>query len=196
MCQYDSTCDNKTEYKDRDIETTQKIKNKYIENKEIIESFISGFRSTIKIYDLGINRLSIKSLDHLLAGEHKLSLCSAYKHLKFTGFPNKGESLMKLIIRKNYEKSGQEYLERLLELITGTSRIPAGGYSLQYPLSMKLIIMNFPPYKAHTCFNYLDISKRYFDEAFVANDIKKTTLYEYFSLEIILNVIKQGFTDV
>ncbi len=157
----------------KDIDTAQKIKKIFSDDNilPLYNAFIDGFKKEF----IGIRFLRkqpVRLLDMLIVGDRELTLDKVLNAIEFIGFDsspgNNQVKFMKQIIIGNYQDAGssQEYIEKLLELITGTSRMPAGGYPPNKKISIRLTDTDKEPYDIHTCFNYIEINKNIFLEVF------------------------------
>ncbi len=184
------------EIANRFAETSTKIKEAFRLTNEITTLFITGFRSSFPIYNIFSGK-PVRLLDMVIVGNRNLTLEVLLTTIRFVGFTDEQIDYMKEIIRGNYEDAGstKEYLEKLLELITGTARMPSGGYPQQHPLSIKLTPTSRVPYDIHTCFNYIEINIQRFIEAFSGgmDSLRTSNLYQSFSLLTINNVLAAGF---
>ncbi len=183
------------EIANRFSETSTKIKEAFRPTSEITTLFITGFRSSFPIYNIFSGK-PVRLLDMVIVGNRNLTLEVLLTTIRFVGFTDEQIVFMKEIIRGNYEDAGstQEYLEKLLELITGTARMPSGGYT-QHPLSIKLTPTTRVPYDIHTCFNNIEINVQRFVEAFSGGlgNLRNSDLYQSFSLLTINNILASGF---
>ena len=96
---------------------------------------------------------------------------------------------IKDIIRQNFNDNPIDYIKTLLITITGSSRVPANGYS-GYPLT---IILDDKLYNksisVHTCYNRCDINSTIFLDSYNLKDniekLKETVLYYVFSKDAL-----------
>ncbi len=185
----------------RFTETVNKIKEPFRQALEVTNLFISGFRESLSspIYHL-LARKPVRVLDMFIVGNRNLTLEILLTTIRFEGFIEEQKNYMKEIISENYRANGSSeiYLTKLLELITGTARIPASGYPAQHPLRIRLTDTQIVPFEIHSCYNYLDINEDRFVESFSSGigNIRNTNLYQDFSLESINTILGAGFTIV
>jgi hypothetical protein len=135
-----------------------------------------------------------------IVGNRNLTLEILLTTIRFEGFTEEQKNYMKEIISENYRAndSSEIYLTKLLELITGTARIPASGYPAPHYLRIRLSDTQIVPFEIHSCYNYLDINEDRFVESFSSGigNIRNTNLYQDFSLESINTILGAGFTIV
>ena len=185
---------------DRAIETIEKIKDSNDSIKPLVTAFVQGFRGIININLIELKDKPIRVLDLLLVGERELTLDKIFGEMNFQGFNEPKKTFMKEIIRQNYIDSGSniKYLEKLLELITATERLPAGGYPPDKLLTIKLEQIDYEhePFNVNTCHNYMKINPIKFNESFHLGipNIKQSILYNYFSLDSITTILSLGYT--
>jgi hypothetical protein len=203
-CQYIEDADgNLVEYDiaNRFTETVNKIKEPFTQALEVTNLFVSGFRESLSlpIYHL-LARKPVRVLDMFIVGNRNLTLEILLTTIRFEGFTEEQKNYMKEIISENYRAndSSEIYLTKLLELITGTARIPASGYPAPHYLRIRLSDTQIVPFEIHSCYNYLDINEDRFVESFSSGigNIRNTNLYQDFSLESINTILGAGFTIV
>jgi hypothetical protein len=169
-------------------ETTKKIKLIEQSNKKLNEIFIDGFRSQIDVNLTGLNNLTLKLFSSLLCGISELSYNELIKHIVFVDFDSPEDiDSIKNLIKNNICLYSKSYIESLLLVITGTSKIPTTGYPINKSLTIQLSENVPSPYKAATCFNKLSINKNAFNSfiSSIGTDRKKTDLYKGFEIDFL-----------
>ena len=98
--------------------------------------------------------LSLKQINKLIIGDRTLNIDDVLSKLKIRNSGNK-ESMIREIIREESGKN-QEYLNKLVYLITGSESLPLNGFA-----SNEFIIYfeNIEQIRSHTCdgFKYVEI---------------------------------------
>jgi hypothetical protein len=200
MCQYTRDEDeNGIPLKTDNIpeETTKKIKEDYTSSEgNLLKYFIDGFRSQINIKSFKLNILNLKEFSELITGKEVLNYDIFISYLKFKNFNNDEQrDKIKNLINSFIEKD-PEYLEKLLEAMTGASSIPVQGYPHVFPLEgeqgeqpLHFWLREYTDASSefHTCFNQLIISKSVLDDYMRSSDPEQTELYSIFEPENLVN---------
>ena len=168
-------------------ETTNKIKSSYETSNEINKYFISGFRKQINISKSKINKLPLKLLDELIAGLTKIDYSVFLSYLNFINFTNEQKNILLNIIKNNICIYGEKkYLEMLLLVMTGTTKIPSTGYPELSKLRFEKNSHIEPkPIDIHSCFNQFIINPKLFVSYFTTPNKEKTELVLTFSLDTL-----------
>lgn len=153
----------------RDIEVTDENKAEYVElvtewriQKRIDEQFVAfkaGFNELVP-QEL-INVFDERELELLIGGIADMDVDDWKKHTDYRGYTESDEVIQmffKLITSWDNEKRA-----RLLQFVTGTSRIPIGGFKdlqgsdgpRRFTIEKAGEVSQLP--KAHTCFNRIDL---------------------------------------
>ena len=182
-------------------ETIKKITDELKEKQNVIELFISGFRTQISLIQSKINRLPLNLLDQMIAGLKVMNFTTFFNNVKFYNFNQKQKKILIEIIKNHMCLNVQtEYISILLMAMTGSNRIPANGYPSSQPLRFEMRkIENNLPIEIHTCFNQFIINTRLVDEYECecirgSSDPKQSELYKIFQIET-LRQIKADFSS-
>ena len=114
--------------------------------------FLDGFNNIIKLEKL--NMLSLKQINKLIIGDRTLNIDDVLSKLKIRNSGNK-ESMIREIIREESEKN-QEYLNKLVYLITGSESLPLNGFRRN---EFRIDFTDVEQISSHTCdrFKYVEI---------------------------------------
>ena len=99
------------------------------DNYDTNKCFCDGFRTQIDVNKVLIDELPLNLLDKLLSGMTDLNLQLFNQHVQFYNLDEENKDILTKIINDNILIVGEnEYLEKLLLVMTGTNRIPGNGY--------------------------------------------------------------------
>lgn len=158
-------------------ETTNKIKEQYTENKEIVKSFVSGFRQQLCVRKIYLNKLSLNLFDKMISGISNVDYNGLIQNLNFINFDDQQKNAVLDLIRE-FEKCDGKYIEKLLLVITGTNKMPSIGYPNDKQLRMEIQNQCAKiPYEVHTCFNQMIFSPIVVDEYIRATTTVTTNPY-------------------
>jgi hypothetical protein len=174
-------------------ETTQKIISQDKITRDTINKFIEGFRNQINVNSTQLYRLPLKLFNELIYGLNYINFDLLMKHLNFEEFVTEERKNYLIQLIKDNICRDPNYIEKLLLLITGTTRIPSIGYPRDKQLRIILSFDSKIPYEAHTCFNYLLINTNIFNDYIFSTNKKETLLFEYFTPEALKN-LSSNFT--
>ena len=168
-------------------ETTNKIISSLETFKETTKYFVKGFRQQINIYKSKINKLPLKLLDELIAGLCKMNYSTFIAHINFIDFTDNQKNILVNIIENNICIYGEKiYLETLLLVMTGTTKIPSIGYPSTDKLRFELKEAIEPkPIDIHSCFNQFIINPKLFVEYSTNSNTEQTELFLTFSLDTL-----------
>ena len=114
---------------------------------------------------------------------------SAEKQIRANIKPNESEEVIEKLVKETKLTTEEEYIKKLVKFITGSSSIPAGGFTVSNPLIIQLVHLGESVCTSHTCFNRIDIDKEQFNTAYQTKldngNIKETELYKTFSLPVL-----------
>ncbi len=114
---------------------------------------------------------------------------SAEKQIRANIKPNESEEVIEKLVKETKLTTEEEYIKKLVKFITGSSSIPAGGFTVSNPLIIQLVYLGESVCTSHTCFNRIDIDKEQFNTAYQTKldngNIKETELYKTFSLPVL-----------
>ena len=106
--------------------------------------FLDGFNSIIKLEILNI--LSLKQINKIIVGDRTLNIDDILSKLKIRSAGDK-ESMIREIIREESEKN-EEYLNKLVYLITGSESLPLNEFRND---EFRIIFTDVIQIKSHTC---------------------------------------------
>lgn len=186
VCLYDYD-GNEINLTDLEKETNEKISSSIKLRREVNKYFIKGFRQQINIISSEINKLPLNLLDQLISGIKEINTQIFFSNLNFVNFYSDQKDILVNIIEQNVFKYGEkEYLETLLLVMTGTTKIPSIGYSARYPLRFELNETIEPkPIDIHSCFNQFIINPKLFDEYIQTQDKTNSQLNKTFDLDTL-----------
>lgn len=124
-----------------------------------MNSLLEGFHDIIP--QQCISFFEAKQLELLISGLPSIDIQDLKKNTDYSGYTPTDQVIM--WYWEIVEGYSQDQLAKLVQFVTGTSRIPAGGFSqLQGMNGLQRISIHKDPNahqlpKAHTCFNQLDL---------------------------------------
>jgi len=187
------TINNEGEYIEIDLanipnETTKKIIETNKSNKDQIDNFVRGFRSQIDIEITKLNRLPLKQFNELIYGIKTNNYDLLIEHLEFNNFSDiKQINSIKKLISDNI-KIDPDYIDKLLLVITGTTKIPSIGYPKDNRLRIEISDGVKIPYEVHTCFNQMLINKNIFNKYYCVEKKEETELFAGLTSEFLTNI--------